>query len=76
MSFSPIVREYLFDVKLFAAIRVMATSQAQARSLLARHVDGAEANLGSWPDGSPILTEVYQDDADNDELVEIDGVVV
>ena len=63
--------EYAFDVKLFAAIRVRAESEAEARAMIRDHIDGADANLGAWPDGTPILCEVSADgEAD---LYEVDG---
>lgn len=75
-SAAPIIHEYLFDVKLFAGIRVKAKTQAEARQLLKDYVDGTEANLGSWPDGEPILCGVTLDDVTNDAAVEIDGEAV
>jgi hypothetical protein len=64
--------EYAFDVKLFATIRVTAESEEQARQMIREHVDCADANFGSWPNGEPILAEATVDD---DELpcFEIDG---
>jgi len=70
------MHEYLFDVKLFAAIRVRAKSEAAARKLIGEHVNGSLANVGSWPNGDPILFEVHQDDGENDDLIEIDGEAV
>lgn len=64
--------EYLFDVKLFASIRVTADDEAAARKLIDDSLGDAEsANLGSWPDGSPIVAE-FSVDGEHD-LVEIDG---
>lgn len=63
--------EFLFDVKLFAAIRVTAASEAEARQKLAGALDCADTNFGAWPDGTPILAEASMDgDAD---LQEVDG---
>lgn len=68
---TPVLREYTFDVTMIAAIRVKATSQREARDMLREHVDGADANLGAWPDGTPILCEVsVEGDAD---LAEVNG---
>lgn len=67
------MHEYLFDVKLFAAIRVNATSEAEARQMMKDSIDCATANLGAWPNGDPIVCEVSLDEPENDELVEIDG---
>lgn len=65
--------EYLFDVKLFASIRVKATSEAEARKLMAQAIDASTANLGAWPNGDPIVCEISLDDPACDELIEIDG---
>lgn len=66
------IREYAFDVKLFAAIRVKATSAAEARATLRDNLDCASCNGGAWPDGSPILFEATVDDEEM-PLLEIDG---
>lgn len=55
------MKQYLFDVKLFAAVRVTANSEVEARQMLHTTLDYAEANLGCWPDGKPILCEVSVD---------------
>lgn len=67
------MHEYLFDVKLFAAILVKAESEAEARAMMEDRIECNTANLGSWADGSPILCEVSLDEPENDELIEIDG---
>ena len=67
--------EYAFDVKLFATIRVKATSEAEARTLLKKHVDAADANFGAWPNGDPIIGEASLDD-NHPELIEINGEAV
>lgn len=65
------MREYLFDVKLFASVRVNANNIAEARKMLNDVFDCADANFGAWPDGDPVTAEASQDgDAD---LIEIDG---
>lgn len=65
------MHEYAFDVKMFAAIRVKAETEAKARAMLAEALDCADCNMGAWPDGTPILCEASMDgDAD---LYEIDG---
>jgi hypothetical protein len=65
------LHEYLFDLKLFASVRVKAESEAAARALIAAHIHCADVNFGAWPDGSPILGEASVDgEAD---LMEIDG---
>ncbi len=72
----PDTHEYLFDVKLFAAIRVTATTEKEARAKLIAAIDCNTANLGAWPDGAPIICEVSLDNPDEDTLVEIDGEAV
>jgi len=64
-------REYTFDVKLFATIRVRAKTATEARNLLDRHMRCADCNGGAWPDGSPILFEASPDG--EPDLIEIDG---
>jgi hypothetical protein len=49
--------EYAFDVTLKIAIRVDAPTEQDARKLLDRHLDCADANFGAWPSGDPILAE-------------------
>lgn len=69
-------REYAFDVVLRAAIRVKATSEAEAREMMHDVLDCADANFGSWPDGSPVLGEASLDtDAEGQglSLYEVDG---
>ena len=51
------MNEYLFDVNLFATIRVRADSEAEARTLILDHLDCACVNAGAWPNGDPILFE-------------------
>ncbi|ABF12909.1 hypothetical protein Rmet_6050 (plasmid) [Cupriavidus metallidurans CH34] len=46
------IHEYAFDVRLSCAVRVKATSKAEAIKLLDR-IQGNSANLGSWPNGDP-----------------------
>jgi hypothetical protein len=70
------MHEYVFDVKLFAAIRVKAESEEQARAMLKSAFNCADCNAGSWPNGDPILFEASQDEPENDELVEVDGEFV
>lgn len=66
------MHKYTFDVKLFAAITVDAESEEHARKLLRKCVNGADVNFGAWPNGDPILCEVFTDDGE-DPLIEIDG---
>lgn len=67
--------EYMFDVKLFATIRVKAATVEEARGKYVRLLDCATANLGML-DGEPLLCEVSLDEPENDELVEVDGEAV
>lgn len=63
--------EYLFDVKLFTAIRVKAASEEAARKKLNTYFDCADVNFGADEKGNPITGEASIDgDAD---LVEVDG---
>jgi hypothetical protein len=65
------MHEYLFDVKLFAAIRIKAETEADARAKLNKIFDCADANFDSDENGGSVTGEASQDgDAD---LVEIDG---
>lgn len=48
----------LLDVTLLASIRVEAESVEEARAILQRAIDCNTANLGSFPNGDPILCEV------------------
>lgn len=66
------LKEYTFDVKMFATLRVKANSEDEARRILLAEVDCADCNGGMWPDGSPILFEASVDD-DSPELIEVDG---
>lgn len=63
--------EYAFDVKLFATIRVKASSEAEARKMLHEALDCADSNFGAWPNGDPITAEASLDG--RAELFEVDG---
>lgn len=65
-------KEYAFDVKFFATIRVPAASEKEAREFIANNIHCAQANFGALPNGDPIVTEVTIDD-DEIPLIEIDG---
>lgn len=69
------MHEYLFDVKMFTAIRVKASSISAARAMIRDSINCADANLGSWPDGSPILCEISMDD-EHPDLIEVDNEAV
>ena len=64
--------EYLFDLRLFASIRFRANSIREAREVLSASLQCVTANLGAWPDGSPIIAEVSADDTA--DVMAIDGV--
>ncbi len=51
------MNEYLFDVNLFATIRIKAESEDEARAMILDHLDCACVNAGVWPNGDPILFE-------------------
>jgi hypothetical protein len=64
-------REYAFDLRLLASVRVVASSEETARAILRDTLDCATANFGALPDGTPLTGEVGQDgDA---VLFEVDG---
>ena len=65
------MNEYLFDIKLLAAIRVNAASEAEARTLILECFDCACVNAGAWPNGDPILFEASA--RGNFNLIEING---
>lgn len=67
------MKEFAFDVTLYAALRVTALNEAGARKKLADHLDATDAALGAWSDGQPILAEVSLGSVD---LFEIDGEAV
>ena len=52
------MKEFLFDTRMFASIRVGAADEQSARLLLANVLDRASCNLGVWPDGSPIACQI------------------
>ena len=68
------MNEYLFDIKLFASIRIKAESEAEARATILDHLDCACVNAGAWPNGDPILFEASVDG--DFDLVEINGEFV
>lgn len=65
-------KEYAFDVKFFATIRIPAASEEEARNFIRNNVNCDEANFGALPNGDTIVTEVTIDD-DEIPLIEIDG---
>lgn len=69
------MKEYLFDVKFFASIRVDAKSEEEAREILRDCLICADANLGEWPNGDPICVQLHMDEGAQ-PLIEIDGEAV
>jgi hypothetical protein len=68
------VRAFLFDVKLFVLVHVHAPDEAAAREMLAKALDGAKLEGGSWPNGQPVTMDAGIDgEAD---LIEVDGEAV
>jgi DNA-directed RNA polymerase subunit RPC12/RpoP len=63
--------EYLFDAKLFAAFRISASSEDEARRLLTALLDCPDVHCGALPDGSPLTAEASLDG--ELDLVEVDG---
>ena len=63
------MHEYLFDVKLFASLRVKATSEEEARKLLATALDCCTINCGEI-NGDPLVGEASPDG--EHDLVEVD----
>lgn len=71
--------EFAFDVCLRGSIRVDAPTEEAARAMLREHLDCADANLGAWPNGEPILAEVSlwpEGELCQPNLFEIDGEAV
>lgn len=63
--------KFRVDLTLFASVQVEAPDETTARRLIDEHIHGASANLGAWPNGDPILTEVSLDD-DGPDSVELE----
>ena len=64
-------KTYLFDVKLFASLRIGATSESAARQMITTLLDAATVNFGEI-DGDPIIGEASIDG--EPDLVEIDPI--
>lgn len=66
--------EFAFDLKLNVAVRVNASTFAEAASILHDKLSCADANFGAWPNGDPIVAEVFlSGDVKPDMLFEVDG---
>lgn len=72
---TPNKHEYAFDVKLFAALRVKAHSEKEARELLAQALDCVTINCGAIL-GEPLIGEASIDEEGEFDLYEIDGEAV
>lgn len=66
------MNEYLFDVKLFASVRVQADTEKEARRLLADALDAANINAGAWPNGDPVVFEASQ--GGEPDLMEVEAI--
>jgi len=71
ISTNPQEHEFLFDVKLFASVRVKAPSAAEAAQRIHEKLDCASCNAGAWDDGGPIVFDATLDG--EIDLIEIDG---
>lgn len=58
------LKEYVFDVKFYAQIRVRAASEDTARQMVRDRVYSADADFGTWENGDKILAEVVIDDGE------------
>lgn len=73
------MKEYAFDVKLYAVVRVKAPDRIRAESALATAMDCADLNIGiAAKDWAVTLTEasIEVDDVEFPFLFEVDGVPV
>jgi hypothetical protein len=69
------MRQYAFDVKIFAVIRVFADSRKQAEDVLTVAVNAAELKLNS-PSGKSLDAAIFVDDVGFPYLIEVDGIDV
>lgn len=51
------MKEFEFDARLFAIIRVKAETEQEARKVLGDLLNAATIHAGEWPDGSPAIFE-------------------
>jgi hypothetical protein len=66
------MKEFLFDVKMQAAIRVQAETEEEGRKMLGEALDCADGNVGSWPNGDPITCEISM--AEDPQLAEASDI--
>jgi hypothetical protein len=64
------MHEYLIDFTARGALRVKASSAAEARQMLDDLLDCANVNFGAWPNGDPALGELT---SEGRHIAEIDG---
>ena len=70
--------EYAYDIKMFAVIRILATSRKAAEKILDRALEKLELEIMDEASdellkGSIELTAIYVDDAAGPYLSEVDG---
>jgi hypothetical protein len=73
------MREYAFDVKMYAAVRIIAESRKKAETILNQALDCANLNVSATSSlGTAKVTEasVYIDDEGYPYLFEVDGIDV
>lgn len=73
------MKEYTFDVKLYAVIPIKAPDRKRAESALAAAMDCAELSISTaGKDGAimPATASVYVDDIEFPFLVEVDGILI
>jgi hypothetical protein len=73
------VREYAFDVKMFAVVRIAAETRKKAEAILGEALDCADLNVTARCTlGEPKVTEasVHIDDEGYPYLFEVDGIDV
>ncbi len=69
------MREYAFDVKMFAIVRVLAETRAKAEEILSNAINRAELKLTDLS-GKRLHSSISVDDEAFPYLVEVDGIDV
>lgn len=64
------MHEYLIDCDVKVALRLKARNAAEARQMVDRLLDCADANFGCWPNGDPAIGEAS---VHTRSIAEIDG---
>jgi hypothetical protein len=73
------MKEYVFDVKMYAYIRVNAPDRKSAEAALTAAMDNAELSFSIMDEngtGQQVTAPVYVDDIEFPFLTEVDGVSV